>query len=37
MDKTTWGIMSTANIGRRAMIPALKESEEAEVLAVASR
>ncbi len=37
MDKTTWGIVSTANIGRRAMIPALKESEGAEVLAVASR
>lgn len=32
-----WGILSTANIGRRAMIPALQASPTAEVIAVASR
>ncbi len=32
-----WGILSTANIGRKAMIPALKESPQAEVIAVSSR
>lgn len=32
-----WGILSTANIGRRAMIPALKASPLANVSAVASR
>ena len=37
MEKTNWGILSTANIGRKAMIPALKASEMAEVRAVASR
>jgi len=37
MKKYRWGILSTANIGRRAMIPALKESKMAKVIAVASR
>jgi len=37
MTKYNWGILSTANIGQRAMIPALKASEMAEVSAVASR
>ncbi|MDT8382319.1 MAG: Gfo/Idh/MocA family oxidoreductase [Brevefilum sp.] len=37
MDKFRWGILSTANIGRKAMIPALKKIPIAEVLAVASR
>lgn len=37
MQKFNWGILSTANIGRRAMIPALKASNMAEVMAVASR
>ncbi len=37
MTKFNWGILSTANIGQRAMIPALKASEMAEVSAVASR
>jgi len=37
MEKIKWGILSTANIGRKAMIPALKASEMAEVTAVASR
>jgi D-xylose 1-dehydrogenase (NADP+, D-xylono-1,5-lactone-forming) len=32
-----WGILSTANIARKAMIPALQESTLAEVTAVASR
>lgn len=32
-----WGILSTANIGRKAMIPALKSSNAAKVTAVASR
>jgi D-xylose 1-dehydrogenase (NADP+, D-xylono-1,5-lactone-forming) len=32
-----WGILSTANIGRKAMIPALQASPLAEVMAVASR
>lgn len=37
MEKTNWGILSTANIGRNAMIPALKASAMAKVLGVASR
>ncbi|MFW5713717.1 MAG: Gfo/Idh/MocA family protein [Brevefilum sp.] len=38
MEKTyRWGIISTANIGRKAMIPALQASPMAEVVAVASR
>lgn len=37
MAKTRWGILSTANIGRHAMIPALKKSDAAQVSAVASR
>ena len=32
-----WGILSTANIGRKAMIPALQASDMAAVIAVASR
>jgi len=35
--KIRWGILSTANIGRKAMIPALQASKIAEVVAVASR
>jgi predicted dehydrogenase len=34
---TRWGILSTANIGRKAVIPALIESPMAEVAGVASR
>lgn len=38
MNKITrWGILSTANIGRKAMIPALQASHMAEVTAVTSR
>lgn len=32
-----WGVLSTANIGRAAVIPALKAAAGAEVVAVASR
>jgi predicted dehydrogenase len=32
-----WGILSTANIGRVAVIPALEAADDAEVVAVASR
>ena len=35
--KYRWGILSTANIGKKAMIPALQASNMAEVVAVASR
>ena len=37
MKKYNWGILSTAKIGRRAMIPALKTSKFAQVAAIASR
>lgn len=37
MRKYNWGILSTANIGRKAMIPALKASSFAQVTAVSSR
>ena len=36
-DKLRWGILSTANIGRIAVIPAIHESSISEVVAVASR
>ena len=32
-----WGILSTANIGRAAVIPAIEDSTNGEVVAVASR
>lgn len=32
-----WGILSTANIGRKLVIPALQRAENAEVIAIASR
>ncbi|NLN70955.1 MAG: Gfo/Idh/MocA family oxidoreductase [Chloroflexi bacterium] len=35
--KIRWGILSTAQIGRKAVVPALKDSAMAEVVAVASR
>lgn len=37
MEKIRWGIISTANIARKAMIPALQKIPLSEVLAVASR
>lgn len=36
-DKVRWGILSTANIGRRAVTPALRAARNCEVVAVASR
>lgn len=36
-EKLRWGIMSTANIGRRSTIPGIQESDQNEVVAVASR
>ena len=36
-DKIRWGIISTANIGRKKVIPAIKASSNGEVVAVASR
>lgn len=36
-DKIRWGILSTANIGRKALIPAIQQSTTGEVVAVASR
>jgi xylose dehydrogenase (NAD/NADP) len=35
--KVRWGILSTANIGRAAVIPAIQASRNGEVVAVASR
>jgi D-xylose 1-dehydrogenase (NADP+, D-xylono-1,5-lactone-forming) len=36
-NKLRWGVISTANIGRKAVIPAIQASSNAEMLAVASR
>lgn len=36
-DKIRWGILSTANIGRKHVTPALQASKNGEVVAVASR
>lgn len=36
-DSLRWGILSTANIGRKAVIPALQAARDSEVRAVASR
>ncbi|OIJ13871.1 oxidoreductase [Anaerobacillus arseniciselenatis] len=36
MTKVRWGILSTANIAQKAMIPAIGRSENAEVVAIAS-
>ena len=35
--KLRWGILSTANIGRAAVIPAIRASRNGDVRAVASR
>jgi D-xylose 1-dehydrogenase (NADP+, D-xylono-1,5-lactone-forming) len=35
--KMRWGVISTANIGRKAVIPAIQASSNGEMLAVASR
>ncbi len=36
-QKLRWGVISTANIGRAAVIPAIQHSSNGEVVAVASR
>ena len=36
-DKIRWGVISTANIGRKKVIPAIHASSNGEVVAVASR
>lgn len=36
-DKVRWGIISTANIGKNKVIPAIQESNNGEVVAVSSR
>jgi predicted dehydrogenase len=36
MQKLKWGVLSTANIGREKVIPALQKSELGEVVAIAS-
>ncbi|WP_286875808.1 Gfo/Idh/MocA family protein, partial [Marinimicrobium sp. UBA4509] len=37
MNKIRWGVLSTANIGRKKVIPAIQASERGEVVAVGSR
>lgn len=37
MKKVRWGILSTANIARTKVIPAIQESQYGEVVAIASR
>lgn len=37
MDKVRWGVLSTANIGVRQVIPAMQQSSYCEVHAIASR
>ena len=36
-DKIKWGILSTANIGLRVVVPAIQNSKNGEVVAIASR
>src|SRR5262245_61102645 len=36
-SKIRWGVLSTANIGRRAVLPAIQRSNNGELVAVASR
>ena len=36
-SKIRWGILSTASIGRRRVVPAMKLANNSEVMAVASR
>jgi predicted dehydrogenase len=36
-QKVRWGVLSTSNIGRRAVLPAIQRSSNGELLAVASR
>src|SRR5437763_9449200 len=36
-DKIRWGVLSTARIGRNQVIPAIQQSRNGEVVAIASR
>lgn len=36
-DKISWGIISTAQIGREVFVPALRDTEHGEIVAVAGR
>src|SRR4051812_18666819 len=36
-QKVRWGVLSTSNIGRRAVLPAIQRSNNGELVAVASR
>ncbi|MFP4381042.1 MAG: Gfo/Idh/MocA family protein [Candidatus Sumerlaeia bacterium] len=36
-DKIRWGVLSTASHGKKALIPAIKESKNGEVVAISSR
>ena len=37
MEKIRWGVLSTANIGRTQVIPAICRADNAEIIAIASR
>lgn len=37
MDKVRWGILSTAKIGRKDVIPAMQQGDYSEVVAISSR
>ena len=37
MEKIRWGVLSTANIGRTQVIPAICRADNAEIVAIASR
>jgi D-xylose 1-dehydrogenase (NADP+, D-xylono-1,5-lactone-forming) len=37
LPKVRWGVLSTSNIGRRAVLPAIQRSSNGELVAVASR
>ncbi len=37
MKKVRWGILSTANIGREKVVPAIQKAIYCEVVAIASR
>ncbi len=37
MDRVRWGVLSTANIGRHKVIPAIQAEERSDVVAIASR
>ena len=37
MDQLRWGVLSTANIGIRAVIPAIQHSRNGRLVAIASR